>query len=615
MLRPGEVKPRGWLRDWCETARDGYYSRMDEVDIAFRRAWNEDFHPRGKYLHWGDKDQGAWCAEGGAYWFEGLVRLAWQLDDPGLKDMASRRLEPILKGMHPNAIGFVYWLDRTDPAQLREVEADGQGWIMGASGCTARALAAYFDATGDERAIRALRFAFDDPRIYEMGDILSIPAAAIEAWRRCGDPKLAAAINAFFSSEHQRKNWPALRYGRPVPHAALRMRARNDATDKNADWDWKLQHGVVAFESLVSFAKAALYTGDQSYLANVRAWLDMMERRTRQPHGVTVSDEQFGWAGPSRGTETCDVAGDLLVHATMASITGEGRWADHVERSFFNAAPNCVSRDFMHHVYFQSPNRPDGNVQFPAGPKASGGAYKTKHWPLCCTAALTRLIPGFVQWMWMKPASGGLAAVLYAPNILETMVDDVAVRIDTKTDYPFNDTLEMRIDPARPLHFPLRLRIPEWCVNPRIAVNGEATAPAVGDYGFVTIDREWTSGDCVSVRFPMAPRVETMRDFNDGGKPYASVLCGPLLFAKGIPEADENTPASGAQTDGWRLDSSRALDGARLVRDPMPEKWNWPLASPVRLTVRDADGAPLELVPYGCAKLRVAMFPDNAGLK
>ena len=147
MLVPGEVKPRGWLRDWCVTARDGYVSRMDEVDIAFRRAWNEDFHPRGKFLHWGDKDQGAWCAEGGAYWFEGLVRLAWELDDPDLKDMARRRLEPILEGMHPNAIGLVYWLDRTDPEQLREVEEDGQGWIMGASGCTARALAAYFDAT------------------------------------------------------------------------------------------------------------------------------------------------------------------------------------------------------------------------------------------------------------------------------------------------------------------------------------------------------------------------------------------------------------------------------------------------------------------------------------
>ena len=120
MLRPGEVKPQGWLRDRCLAAKAGYVSRMDEVDKAFPRAWSGDFHPRGKYLDWTDADKGAWCAEGGAYWFEGLVRLAWELDDPELKDLAKRRLAPLLECMHPNALGLVYWMDRRDPAQLDE---------------------------------------------------------------------------------------------------------------------------------------------------------------------------------------------------------------------------------------------------------------------------------------------------------------------------------------------------------------------------------------------------------------------------------------------------------------------------------------------------------------
>ena len=95
MLRPGEVKPQGWLRDWCLTARNGYISRMDEIDQAFPRAWNRDFHPRGQYLTWTDPNKGAWCTEGGAYWFEGLVRLAWELDDAELKAYATKRLEPL----------------------------------------------------------------------------------------------------------------------------------------------------------------------------------------------------------------------------------------------------------------------------------------------------------------------------------------------------------------------------------------------------------------------------------------------------------------------------------------------------------------------------------------
>ena len=292
----------------------------------------------------------------------------------------------------------------------------------------------------------------------------------------------------------------------------------------------------------------------------------------------------------------------------------------------FNAGAACVSRDFMHHVYFQTPNRLDNADIIHAGPHTHGGngtSFETKHWPLCCTAALTRILPGFVQWMWMKPRDGGLAAVLYGPSTLETDLGGTAVRIETTTDYPFNETLQMRIEPAQPLRFPLKLRVPEWCANPSIAVNGDAAfsrvasetrpegrIPTSGD-GFAVIDREWRTGDTISIRFPMAPRVETMRDFNDGGKPYCSLSLGPLLFAHGLAEIDENTPQPGQRTD-WRLDSSHVLDGATVERDAMPAFWAWPLASPLRLKVNASDGSPLNLVPYGCAKLRISMFPNEA---
>ena len=616
MLRPGEVKPQGWLRDWCMTARNGYGSRMDEIDPAFPRAWNRDFHPRGKYLDWPDKDKGAWCAEGGAYWFEGLVRLAWELDDAELKAYAIKRLEPLLECMNPNAIAFVYWMDRSDPAQMVEVEKANHGFIVGASGRTARAFLAYYEATGDERALRALEWCLDDPRFYFFGNPVALPAAACDTWRYSGDDKLARAIDNFCATKPYPDKWPAMRYGLPVCYDGIQMTVFRKG-------DWRLQHGVLCFESMLSWVKASLWTGDGRHLANVLAWLGFFERDCLQPYGVMVADEQFGWPGPNRSTETCTVAGDILLYSTLAGVTGKGRFADHAERSFFNAGAACTSRDYMHHVYFQTPNRlvGEGSSRTPVGPGASGGVYKTKHWPLCCTAALARILPGYVQWMWMKPAAGGLAATLYAPNTLETDLDGTTVKIETKTDYPFGETLEMSVAPEKPVKFPLRLRIPEWCVNPSAAVNGEAVAaggqgPAetlqVDGDGFAVIDREWKPGDVVSLRLPMLPKAETMRDFNDGGKPYVSLSCGPILFAYGIAEEDENTPKPGVRTD-WRLDSSRVLADAKVVREAMPAKWDWPLASPLRLKVAAADGSPIELVPYGCAKLRVSMFPDDAG--
>jgi hypothetical protein len=210
--------------------------------------------------------------------------------------------------------------------------------------------------------------------------------------------------------------------------------------------------------------------------------------------------------------------------------------------------------------------------------------------------------------MWMKPSSGGLAATLYAPNTLETDLDGVAVRIDTKTDYPFNETMEMKVTAEKPVKFPLRLRVPGWCARPRFAVNGEAAALSVGPDGYVVIDREWKTGDVVSLALPMSPKAETIRDWNDDGKEYCSLSYGPLLFAYGLPEKDENTPAPGARTD-WKLDAASAAASAKVVREPMPAKWDWPLASPLRIETKAADGSSLELVPYGCAKLRISMFP------
>ena len=614
MLRPGEVKPRGWLRDWCVTARDGYVSRLGQIDPNIDRAWCSGYELHGEFLNWGDPEKGALPFDNAAYWFEGLTRLAWQLEDEELMSLAKRKFERLLSSMNPKAIGFVHWLDRTKPEDVKEVEDANHGFIIGSCGRLARGLISYYETTGDERALSALDSALDDPRIFFLGGPVAIPQEAIDTWRYSGNAAVAAALDNFYANVPPQEVWPPTRYSRPVPYGEIKMRVRSDF-DPNPDWNWRLQHGVQGWESLLAWAKGTSWTGDGNWLSNTRAWLDFFDTRTHLPNGAPVADEQFGWPGPLRGTETCVTLQDMFIHATMASLTGEGRFADNVESCFFNAAPGCATRDYMRHVYMQSPNRPDGNVEFFAGPHAfgcKGGSFETTHWPRCCTAAMTRFHGAFVKWMWMKPKGGGLAAVLYAPNTLETDVGGTAIRIETKTDYPFGETLEMGVNPAKPVCFPLKLRIPEWCANPIIAVNGEPVAPAIGGDGFATIEREWRTGDTVSIRFPMAPRVETMRDYNDGGKPYCSLSLGPLLFAQGLAEIDENTPVPGQRTN-WRLDSWRVLDGAEVVRGAMPSFWDWPLAAPVRIRAKTANGSPLELVPYGCAKLRISMFPDEAG--
>ena len=67
-----------------------------------------------------------------------------------------------------------------------------------------------------------------------------------------------------------------------------------------------------------------------------------------------------------------------------------------------------------------------------------------------------------------------------------------------------------------------------------------------------------------------------------------------------------------------------------VERSPMPAKWTWPLESPLRLHAnavriawkptpetplppepfaKNSPREPIRLVPYGCTKFRVSMFP------
>jgi DUF1680 family protein len=69
----------------------------------------------------------------------------------------------------------------------------------------------------------------------------------------------------------------------------------------------------------------------------------------------------------------------------------------------------------------------------------------------------------------------GLAVIAYGPNELRTAVEGTALTVQTLTEYPFNDRVELIIQPANEIRFELLLRIPGWCNRPKVQVNGLTT--------------------------------------------------------------------------------------------------------------------------------------------
>jgi len=614
-LPAGEVAPRGWLRDWCEAARDGFTGHMEDDHLAFRQAWATNYTMRGDALNW---PKGGWPYEGGGYWFDGLARLGYALHDETLIRQAQNRFGAVTGRMNGDAILFLWWLDKNKAQDVKGAQVS-DAWPLWASGLLGRALAGYYDAAKDPLALRTLETAYGGGAWMRMGWGMSNPWPAFDAYTWTGNKAIAAQLTALFASNG----------GGSDPGGGSWNRYRTPPNPRPGAE--KNDHVVHFLESTTPWALGYLWTGKREFLEAALAWHEHLARVAMQPSGVPVADEWYGPTGAFRGTETCDVAAYLWSQICLLTISGQGRLADRAERAFFNAGPITVSRDFKAHVYFQSPNRVvDGSPNYPHGPKAEGNSYQRTHQPLCCTAALNRTLPWYVTHMWMATYDNGLVAAHYGPCVVNARVaDGVPVRIECTTDYPFNETIEMSVAPARAAEFPVSFRIPGWCASPAIQVNGADVKATPDASGFVRVARLWKPGDAVRLRFPMEARVATGTDANAQNAPFAAVSYGPLLFALPIAETkDENTPDPSAR---WRF----ALDANRVnlavERGPMPAKWDWPSASPLKIR---ADAEPIDwpvstnapslpaqavagkepaervaLVPYGCAKFRISMFP------
>lgn len=626
-LTLGEVKPAGWLRDWCETARDGYTGNMESVDIDYRMTLNPDYRP--KTYDWHDLRDKAekrirgtsfYCAEAAAYWGGGLIRLAYQLDDPKLKDLVRRRVDPYLKLLGPKTVGLAFWMDRSNPKEFAEASV----WQFSAVPSFARALADYYSVAREPWILEAAEHLVDDPQAYRVAakgeHYMGFPHAAYEILRLGGGPKVRAALDAFckdlLAGRRPFQNW---RYAE-TPTEAFKGDYifcvpfnPGKKIDGWAEYMW--HHGVVTQEDVMTIISCYLYTGERRLLDNVVQWQEYFDETCRQPHGALVSDEFLGMTSSSRGTETCDVMCDLALRCELLSATGLGRWGDDAERNFFNAAPATVSRDFRCHCYFQVPNmvRREQPYTFSTG-KTHGCRMSHNAVTKCCQGNTNRLLPEYIRFAWLRPQEGGLAAALWCPCDVSTKVGETEVRVRVRTDYPFGETIALSVDPSAPTQFPLRLRIPTWCAKPTIVVNGKHVALVV-EKGFALVDRTWRAGDRVDLRFPMSVRLESGVD-HVGAEPVGRWNCifhGPVLYALGVPEKDENTPADPSFRTDYRIDAKTALVSARVVRKPMPARWDWPFDAPVKVeNVATADGTRITLIPYGCTRLRMTMFPEPA---
>jgi uncharacterized protein len=103
------------------------------------------------------------------------------------------------------------------------------------------------------------------------------------------------------------------------------------------------------------------------------------------------------------------------------------------------------------------------------------------------------------------------------------------------TRFPDEDTTRLRVALRNPTPLTLRIRHPGWTPGLEVIVNGERVQVTSAPSSYADVTRTWTNGDLVTVRMPMALRLEPMPD----NPARVAIMFGPLVLAGDLGPHDD----------------------------------------------------------------------------
>jgi hypothetical protein len=610
----GAIEPRGWLRRQLRIQAEGLSGHLDE------------FWPSLADNQWLGGENDGW--ERGPYYADGLVPLAYLLDDDELIAKAETWIEGFLDQQQDDG-----WIGPREPAFDR---FSNDPWPVAV---VLKAFEQYHGATGDDRVLDA---AVDFCRCLHDG---TLDAHPLEEWAAFRWADLALGVHWCYEETGQ--EWlldvgtQAAEQGHDwLDHFAGGRRDLDFPHQKPVDPDDSDFETHVVNNAMGIKAPALRYrrSGDPAHGQAVRQAVDTLDTFHGQATGLFTGDEHLAGRDPSRGTELCAVVEYLFSLEVAMATLGEAWIGDRLERIAYNALPATFTPDMWARQYDQQANQvccAIGDYPWTNGPDANLFGLEPSYG--CCTANMHQGWPKFASNCWMR-SEDGLAAVAYAPSAVTTEIDGRRVAVVEETDYPFDDEVEITVETDGPASFALDLRVPSWCDEATIRPpDGEQSS--LEEHGFHTVEREWRDGE--TLRLDLSAPIEVDRRYQGG----AALRRGPLVFSLPVDAEVRVLPGEPDEpyahreyhpTEAWNyglvLADEPRDEATGIERSPPGEVPFSPEDPPVRLTVpgarvpewsmngpragplptsptRGGDRESLTLVPYGATTLRVTEFP------
>jgi uncharacterized protein len=483
-------------------------------------------------------------------WLEGMTMVYVQTKDPKLDQLMDKIIAVIAKAQRED--GYIHTPvlieernsgKKTEFQDRLNFETYNLGHLMTAGGV-------HYRATGKRTllnvAIKATDYLYNfykrsSPELARNAICPSHYMGVIEMYRTTRDPKYLELAKNLINIRGMVEN------GTDDNQDRVPFRQQTKA----------MGHAVRANYLYAGVADVYSETGDTSLIRCLNLiWDDMVHRKmyitgacgslydgtspdgtSYQPNEVQKVHQAYGrdyqLPNHTAHNESCANIGNVLWNWRMLQVTGDAKYADIMEQALYNSILSAV--DLSGTKYFYT-NPLAVSKDLPYTLRWSKDREEYISFCNCCPPNTVRTIAEVSNYAYSL-SKKGIYCNIYGGNAVSTTLQDgSALKLTQETEYPWNGKIVITLEKVPVNPFSVFLRIPGWCHNATININGKAIndLPVSGNY--IEINRKWTKNDLIELNLPMPVRLIESNPLVEETRNQVAIMRGPVVYCLESPD-------------------------------------------------------------------------------
>lgn len=488
-----------------------------------------------------------------AKWLEAVGYILTVSPDPELENKADEVIDIIEKAQQDDGYLNTYFTIKEPDKRWVDLR---DGHELYCAGHMIEAAIAYFETTGKRKLLDVVcRFADYIDTVFgtEPGKKRGYPGhsgielALVKLYRVTGEKKYLALSKYFIdergkapnyfsmeakaSGENTNEIWKKL--GLKYYQAHLPVRSQDTAEG----------HSVRAVYLYSGMADIAIETGEQLLIeACKKLWSNIITKRMYITGGIgsTSFGESFTFdydlPNDTVYSETCASIGLVFFAHRMLQVDRDSSYADIMEKALYNSVISGISLNGKKFFYANP---------LEVWPEASEKSKIREHIKVtrqswfgcaCCPPNVTRLLASIGRYIY-SVNEDEIYTHLYIGSEIEVDISGSHVKIKQETQYPWSERVKFSISLDAEKEFSLLLRIPGWCDNAKIYINGEeVNVSDIKVKGYARLERVWKNGDIVELVLSMLVQRKKAHPAVRANIGKVAIQRGPIVYC--IEEID-----------------------------------------------------------------------------